>query len=59
MPRNAYRWVGRTHWPERYGQPCDVLCHGRGRFHRTKLVRFDDGTMVTAIGRVRRERRDA
>jgi len=51
----THYWRIRKHLPERFGQRCRVLAHGRGPGPRNVLVEFEDGThVVTTRWNVRR-----
>ena len=48
-------WYWRTVLPERKGEPCKVVCRGRGPGPRNVLVEFADGyRTVTARFAIRR-----
>lgn len=45
----THYWRLRRTLPERNGQPCRVLCAGRGPGPRNILVEFADGLRVVSI----------
>lgn len=45
----THYWRLRRYLPERHGQPCRVLCAGRGPGPRNILVEFVDGFRCVSI----------
>jgi hypothetical protein len=44
----THRWHWRKWRPDRWGDPCRVLCRGNGRGPRNILIEFADGERIVA-----------